>query len=225
MNNKTFMTRLGAAFALIFVAFYLWQTPGWLTGKLTPAEIDRHLATADKLTFPDGTKERILKRVRAWAEADDGKPFYMLNLMRHYPQLKPMPGVPELDMTPQEANAYYEAEATKLLVPNGGSLPYGSDIHDQALIPIGTDAAFDNWSRVLVVRYPSRRAFLELLSDPRYAPLEPYKMMALEVLLVPTAGDVVAPDLRLALGATLLLIFLAVGWRRAARRAQTSLHT
>jgi hypothetical protein len=50
---------------------------------------------------------------------------------------------------------------------------------------------------VVVCRYPSRRTFLKLASDPSYAPIEPYKFMALEIDLVPVSGDMLVPDLRL----------------------------
>ena len=42
-------------------------------------------------------------------------------------------------------------------------------------------------------RFPSRRAFLSLLADPAYGPVEPYKKMALELVLVPVSGEVVLP--------------------------------
>ncbi|MBA5639344.1 hypothetical protein H3H37_19975 [Duganella sp. LX20W] len=222
MRNSAFMARFGAALGLVFVAVYLWQTPGIITGKLAKPEIDTYLAAADKnLEMPDpALKQRVMQRLRAWAEADDGKPFYMLNLMRHFPKLVEPQGAAPLNMTPQAANTYYEDQAFKLLLPNAGSAPYGSDIRfKDALIPIGTDASFDHWSRMLLVRYPNRRAFLQLVSDPRYAPLEPYKLRALEVLLVPTDGDLVLPDLRLATGAVLLLAFLGMGWYRSARQS------
>ncbi|MES2016173.1 MAG: hypothetical protein V4484_06715 [Pseudomonadota bacterium] len=218
MTNARFLTLLGAGLAAIFAAFCLWQSPGIISGKLSAGEIAYHLGVADKqLTFPGDSKVRILARMKAWAEADDGKPFYMLNLMRHYQQLRQLPGAPIFNGTPQQANAYYEAMVTGMLVRNGGSLPYGSKIEGPALIPVGTDPALDGWSRVLLVRYPNRRAFLQLLSDPAYAPLEPYKMMALEVLLVPTSGDIVLPDLRALCGAALLMLFLLTGWIRSAR--------
>src|SRR5262249_44702799 len=57
--------------------------------------------------------------------------------------------------------------------------------------------ALDCWSRVAVVRYRNRRAFLSLLADPAYGPLVPYKFMALELVLVPVSAGVVVPDLRL----------------------------
>ena len=75
----------------------------------------------------------------------------------------------------------------------------------------------EGWSRVLLMRYPTRRAILELLTDPAYGPIEPYKLMALEVVLAPTWAELVFPPFWVAAGAVLLLIFLATGWARAAR--------
>ncbi len=220
MKQHRFLIKLGVLFIGVFAAFCLWQSPGIISGKLTAAEIDHHLALAEKqLVFPtaDG-KQRIFKRLRAWAEADDGKPFYMLNLMRFYDKINQFPGTPEFKGTPAELNQLYENLATSMLIKNGGSLPFGSNTQGAPVFPIGSEPAFDNWSRVLVVRYVNRRAFLQLISSPDYAKIEPYKMMALEVLLVPTSGDVVVPDLRAILGAVLLVIFLLIGWMRSARK-------
>lgn len=220
MNNTRFLSMLASVFVAIFVAFCLWQAPGIITGKLTKVEIDHHLALAEKqLVFPsiDG-KQRIFKRLRAWAEADDGKPFYMLNLMRLYDKVNRFPGTPDFNGTPAELNQLYENLATPMLLKNAGSLPFGSNTQGPPVFPIGAEPAFDDWSRVLVVRYVNRRAFLQLISSPDYAKIEPYKMMALEVLLVPTSGDVVLPDLRVILGASLLVIFLLIGWMRSVRK-------
>ena len=95
--------------------------------------------------------------------------------------------------------------------PLFGGMTQGENIIEDA-------AELDNWSRVIVMRYPSRRAVLELFADPAYAPFEPYKMMALQVVLVPTQGDMVVPELRWLLGGVLLLLFMAIGWLRALTR-------
>ena len=62
----------------------------WLSSaterKLTQEEIDRCLEAVEKQVplFP-GEMPDFLARLRSWAEADDGKPVYMLELMRFYP--------------------------------------------------------------------------------------------------------------------------------------------
>jgi hypothetical protein len=71
---------------------------------------------------------------------------------------------------------------------------------------------------VLVVRYPNRRAFFDLISDPAYIQVMPYKLAALEVALVPVRAELVVPDLRWVLGMVLLAAFFALGWLRASRR-------
>lgn len=220
MKSKYFMTQLGALLIAIFAAFCVWQYPGLVTGKMTSEEIDGYLKATDKLPFPpDADRQGTLARIRRWAEADDGKPVYMLNLMRYNPKNERFQGMPDFKGTPYEANQYYEDNAIRMLLKKGGvGGSFGSETQGENLVSIGDSPALDHWSRVLVIRYPSRRHFLQLLSDPAYAPIEPYKMMALRLLLIPTSGDLVVPDYRLVLGGVFLCLFLAIGWLRAVRR-------
>jgi uncharacterized protein (DUF1330 family) len=115
-----------------------------------------------------------------------------------------------------EANARYEDATLPLLLKVGGfgqfvGTPQGRNVLD-------SPADADDWTRVLLVRYPSRRAFLELVADPAYAPTAPLKLMASQVYLVPLSPDLVLPELRWAVTAGLLVIYLAIGWFRATRR-------
>ncbi len=218
MSNRQFNIRLGIFFMVLFGLFWLWQCPGIITGKLTHEEIDHYLSLAEKqLPAPEPLKKDSLARIRVWAEADDGKPFYMLNLMRLHPQISKFPGSVDFKGTPQEANQFYEDSTFPLLLKNAGSAIYGSDVHGKALINIGENPALDDWSRMLVVRYPNRRAFLQLVGSPVYAKTAMYKFMALDVLLVPTDGDEVVPDPRAMLGVLLVILFLAIGWVRERR--------
>jgi hypothetical protein len=68
-----------------------------------------------------------------------------------------------------------------------------------------------SWGEAVVARYRNRRTFLKLLSDPSYAPIAPYKLIALEIDLVPVWGKIVIPDLRLVVGVVFVIIFLLVG--------------
>lgn len=221
MTQDRFLPKLGAAFVALFAAFCLWQTPGMVTGKLSEDEVNQALAYVDKNLPLDGDKADVLRRLRSWALADDGQPVYMLNLMRYNASNQPIPGVPAVPGTPKEANKHYEDAAMPLLLKKGGAgSSYAGDVQGSNILTIGADPALDNWSRVLVIRYPSRRHFLNLLTDPAYLPIEPYKMASLKLLLVPTSSDMIIPDYRLIVGAALLVIFLGIGWRRAVRTGQ-----
>jgi hypothetical protein len=199
------------AFLGLVIAFWFWHSP--IRRKLTPEEIDRYLAEAAKLTLPANEQQAVLARLRAWAKGDDGKPVYMLNLMRLCPELRSFPGIPDFQGTPEQANAYYESSVLMLLLKRAGYPMVGGKAQGENLLE--APPALDNWSRVVVVRYPSRRAFLRLLADPVYALYEPYKFMALETALVPVSKDLTVPDLRWIVGGVLVILYLALGWIRA----------
>lgn len=208
---------LGLVLALIVAAVCLQQSPGWWRGKLSAAEVDAYVArAAAQVPLPPEQKDEILARLRAFGLADDGKPLYMLNVMRYFQNPKALPGVAEFKGTSAEANAKYEQGVMPLLLKIGGSVPYAGDMHGRNIF--GHAAAVDDWSRVLVIRYPNRRAFLELVADPAYAEHAPFKLMSIDLVLAPTEVDMVMPDLRLAAAALALLVFAAAGWWRSARR-------
>jgi hypothetical protein len=209
-----FLIILAGVLLALFVAVWLWQNPGLVRGRLGPQEIARFLAQIERLPFPGEERPELLRRVRAWMENDDGKPFYMLNLMRYYPELRRLPDAPEFTGTPQESNARYEAAARPMLRKVGGQPLYAGTPHGKNLVEY--DPALDDWSRLLLVRYPSRRAFMRLITHPAYREVEPYKLMALRLVLTPTTPDLVMPGVPMLLGGVLLVVFLAVGWARAA---------
>ena len=201
----------GAALVVVYLIFWAWHSP-W-QGKLTREEIDHYLAIVEKLPLPAEEIQAIVSRLRPWAEADDGKPVYMFNLIRFFPQLRAFPGAPEFKGTPEKANEYYEKAITGLWLSHAAYPTFGGSPQAKNLIDIQPER---DWGRVAVCRYPSRRTFLQLLSDPAYGPMEPYKFMALEIDLVPVSGDMVVPDLRLLVGGVFLILFLAVNWYLAA---------
>jgi hypothetical protein len=122
MKRYRFEIGLGSVLLCAFVAVCLWQDPGLLQGRLSQDEINRYLDAIDRqLPLPADAKPRLLSRLRTWAEADDGRPVYMLNLMRYYPQLLVYPGFPKDGPTsPRQANAVYERHVAPLLLARGG---------------------------------------------------------------------------------------------------------
>jgi uncharacterized protein (DUF1330 family) len=214
MKQHGFEMTLGAVLLGVFLRFWFWLTPN---KKLTQEEIDRYLADIEKqVPQPPEEMPELLARLRAWAEADDGKPVHMLNLMRQYDQLRTFPGAPDFEGTPEESNTFYEKRVRPILLKLGAYPLVGGPTQGKNLMTY--EPELDDWDRVLMVRYPSRRAFLSLLADPAYGPIEPYKIMALKVILVPVSGEVLIPEMRAVVGGALLCLFLAGGWIRAARR-------
>lgn len=222
-KNLRFEILLALVLVALFAAFSIWQNPG---SRLAREDVDAYLRVIEpRLPLTGAEKAETLARLRAWGEADDGRPVQMLNAMRYYDKLQPVPGFEGGHRTPAEANAYYESAVFPILVRVGG---YPLAAGNTAGVTGGDgrrhsnlmffDREVDDWDRVLTIRYPSRRAFFDLLSNPDYAPLIPYKLASLRVALVPVDGEASVPDARWPVGLALLSIFLAVGWFRAAAR-------
>jgi hypothetical protein len=214
MKKYRFEIILGVSLLALYLIFSAWHSQGG-GSKLTKEEVDHYMAIIEKLPLPQEEIKAITSRIRPWAEADDGKPVYMFNLIHFFPQLRTFPGAPQFKGTPEESNAYYEKAITWLWLSHASYPTFSGAPQAKNLINMQPERT---WGEVAVARYPSRRTFLKLLSDPSYAPMEPYKFIALEIDLVPVSGKMVVPDLRWVVGGSLVMIFLLVGWVRAARR-------
>ena len=203
-------------FALLLACLFLlvWFFHSPIADKLTQDEINHYLNAIQEFPFPPEEKAEILDRIRAWALADDGKPVFMLNLMRYYDQIQP--GAPEFHGTAEEQNKYFTKKVLPILFKR---LEYPMVLaYTQGKNLVGIDPAIDNWSEVVLVRYPNRKAFLRLLADPTYQQIIPYKLTAVKLYLTPLSGKILIPDMRWIVGGVLLTVFLAVGWIKAARR-------
>ena len=202
---------LAAALVILYVAFTAWHSQG--AGKLTQAEIDQYLALIEKLPLPERAVQAFVARLRPWAEADDGKPFYMFNLIHFFPRLQPFPGAPDFKGTPEQANAQYEKSLIWLWLSHASYPTFIGVPQAKNLITIQPERT---WGNTTVVRYPSRRTFLKLISHPAYAPLAAYKFIAVELDLVPVSSGVIVPDLRWLAGGVFAIVFLLVMWIHAA---------
>src|SRR5262245_42676962 len=202
---------LGVALTVLYVAFWAWHSQG--AGKLTHAEIDQYLAIIEKLPLPEKRVQDFIARLRPWAEADDGKPVYMFNLINFFPQLQRFPGAPDFKGTPTQANAQYEKSLTWLWLSHASYPTFIGVPQARNLVNMQPERT---WGNITVVRYPSRRTFLKLISHPKYAPLAAYKFIAVELDLLPVSSGTVIPDLRWLVGVGFAILFLLVGWLHAA---------
>jgi hypothetical protein len=206
-----FQLIVAAVFVVLYVAFWAWHSQG--AGKLTQAEIDQYVAIIEKLPLPEKAVQAFIAHLRPWAEADDGKPVYMFNLIHFFPKLQPFPGAPEFKGTPEQANAHYEKSLIWLWLSHASYPTFIGAPQAKSLINMQPERT---WGNMTVVRYPNRRTFLKLISHPTYAPLAPYKFIAVELDLVPVSSGTVVPDLRWLVGGGFVIVFLLIEWVRPA---------
>jgi len=115
----------------------------------------------------------------ALAAAEDTGPVVMLNLLK----FRPREGA-------QRYAAYGDA-VRPMVEATGGRLIYAGRC-DQTLIG---DAA-DGWDAIAVVEYPSRKAFIEMVTRPDYQKAHEHREAGLErtMLLATTPMDLAARD-------------------------------
>ncbi len=208
---------LGIVCIALYVVFSFWYSgPG--SGKLSREEVETYLSTLEEhANLPLEAKQDVLRRLRIWGDSDDGGPVYMLNLMRARKEPYLFSGAPrDFHGTAEEANRIYEDHAMPLLLKRGGIPTIWGEAQGRNVA--GGGPGLDDWSRLGFIRYPNRRTFFELLTDPEYMRIGHFKWMGMEIILVPTSAEVAVPDLRPIVGGGLLLLFLGLGWLRSATR-------
>lgn len=214
MNHPLFLLGLAAVLALF--VFWVWrkQEP---RRPLTVSEIDRYCAVIEAhFPIPDGIdRAAMIARLRRFGENDDGRDIYMLNLLRYHPEMASGPApAGAFAGPPRQANAIYEANAKPILMKSGAFPIFAGKVEDANVVGSG-DKAEDDWTRILVVHYPSRRHFFELLSEKQYLTKADFKTYAMHMALVPVKRELVIPDFRFLAAAGALVVFLLAGWLQA----------
>jgi uncharacterized protein (DUF1330 family) len=108
---------------------------------------------------------------RLAAAAEDG-PVMMVNLLRFKERAD---GVDAADgISGAEAYARYGAGVLRFLDAAGGRVVLATVATESVIGPYDGE-----WDMVLAVEYPSRRAFLEMISDPGYLEIHAHRAAAL----------------------------------------------
>jgi hypothetical protein len=169
-----------ALLAAIYAAFYFWY--GGSGGPVSPEQVERYMAR-----FAERAEERGPERgdsdvqlnLRRFLETDDGQEFVMLNLnvYREAPQYADDVEGSEAIASAAEAEDEYQRRVAPLLL-------------SRACHPlVGVEPAFflggigdferQDWSFASMVRYRSRRDFVEFILSPEFSRDVDHKWAAL----------------------------------------------
>ena len=192
---------------------------GWYgtESALTPGEVERFIARLDARPLDPGA----VQAMRRFAEDDDGRPFYNINL-NHFRPRPVYPDGRETTLTSRETNALYTGVAGSTVLRNAGHPTLS--VHPVA--KLGPDGADFTWDDLNFIRYRSRRVLLEMLSTDAWDDAAVHKWAALESAVTYPSPGFHVPDPRivlLGLSALALLLVPAgpgrtAGLRGASRR-------
>ncbi|HTO09181.1 MAG TPA: hypothetical protein VMR86_19170 [Myxococcota bacterium] len=194
---------LGAA--LLYGAFWTWYVG--FRPRLTPAEVERYMARLPAETAEPERRERM----RGFLAADDGREFFMVNLIRLQPEPVRPPGGGE-PASAAEVLAGYTGPFLRALFRRGGHPALGGRAAAGYLEEWGVEKN-PGWTMSGIIRYRSRRDLIELASAPQFAPIHVFKRAGIaNTLAFPIAparlffSPRVVAALALALAASLLTL-------------------
>ena len=195
------------ALAGLYAAFFAWHQP--LKGPLTQDEIENYLQERDAGTAPDFASAQAF---RSFLEADDGRPFFMVNLI----ELRPQAAYPEgyaTDITSAaDADTEYGRNVVQLLIRRGSYPLLQLTPHTVLLDSVGGQA--DQFEHAVVVRYRSRRDLMDMVTSDAFKAAEVHKWASVERTLVAPSASMGATPLGLIVPFVLLLSGFVLTRRR-----------
>ena len=186
--------------ALFYLIFFGWYTN--LKAPLSPEEINHFV---DILEANGSTPDRIVE-IKRFMEEDDGKHFYMMNLL----DLTDNP--PELPATGADASSaelmtHYMEYMSPALFSRACHPAFFGQVVADALDLSGIENA-ESWDQAALYRYRSRRDMIAIATNPKFFERHDYKIASLEKTIAsPVKPLFFLGDLRFTLG---LILFALV---------------
>lgn len=193
-RSRRHLTVGGVLLALWGLVAYFFYAP---TTPISEQEIDAYMLRVQQLletsfVMPEGVglDERglagAMKDLRDFAERDDGKAIYMINLMKWRQGELSFPAGAELAdtiTTAKEADIAYNEHLFWDLLSNYSHTAYLSSTEPNAL-NYGNSADSDGWGEVGIFRYNSRRDFFNMITSDSYLSAMYLKMVSMGVIAI-----------------------------------------
>ena len=138
-----------------------------------------------------GSVEPSAEALRAFLDVpDDGSPVVMINLLRYREQAVYPEGFDAEPCSGREAYQRYGDAVMARLASVGARPLWMGSVAASVIAPEG-----ERWDDAVLVQYPSRKAFLEMVSQPEYQAIVPHRTAALEdsrLIATRTQADLLA---------------------------------
>lgn len=163
------------AIALAAYGLFLGWYVNW-RGALRAAEVDAFMAKISSTDAGDNGRNE-LETLRRFLSADDGREFFMLNVVRMASHDVPDPVTGQL-RSPREVMAGYTKMFMPALLARGGHPAMAARKIGGFFDTWGMDDS-PEWSFIGYMRYRSRRDLAVLVCDPRFSGAHDYKYAAM----------------------------------------------
>jgi uncharacterized protein (DUF1330 family) len=123
-----------------------------------------------------GSVEPTPDQIQAFLKSeDDGSPVVMVNLLRYRDRAAYPPDFDAEPCSGREAYQRYSAVALQRIASVGGQVLWLGDVRATVIAP-----AEEQWHDAVLVQYPTRQAFFDMIAQPEYNAAVPHRSAALE---------------------------------------------
>lgn len=146
---------LSGIFIFIYAVFFFWY--GGSSKPLTLSEAESYITAIKKAQGKQGQQDNaVLAQLRNMAEKDDGKDFYMVNLIKYRKKDSSNPSD-----GPMEANSRYSKKVVPILLKHGSHPVFHSSVIGSFL----KEGSEVDWDTVSIVRYRNERDFIKVATE------------------------------------------------------------
>ncbi|MGB0922574.1 MAG: hypothetical protein ACPG06_09645 [Alphaproteobacteria bacterium] len=174
---------------VIYGGFWFWFNGS--AGKLSTVEIANYMEQIE--ARPDADAQRV-ETLRALMESDDGKPIYVLNLIKMAETPKPVEGLGAGATAEEALNRYMQDHMLPEMLKRG-SMPVAMGQAVGGYIDMLGVEKDEGWTTFGIVRYRSRRDMLDIAMLPGFRNAHKYKFAAMDkTFAFPTHPTMITPN-------------------------------
>jgi hypothetical protein len=210
----TLRTKIWLVPAFLYAAFVIWYTD--LGGPLKPDEINQFMTGMEAR----GTTAEGLKNIERFMREDSGRQFLMVNIV-DYSEHPPQVEGAEPDATTEQLMKRYMSYMMVELLKRASHPTVMGDAVFEAMDVVGIENA-RVWDMGALMRYRSRRSFMEIVANPDQKDSHRFKIAALEkTIAFPIETRFNLGDPRVLLGLLLLSLTALLDGFLLARKRQS----
>jgi hypothetical protein len=197
----------------VYIVFFFWYTD--IEGALSQEEIQGFLNKHEQNIIDNRSSPNLeelqlrMDFLRRFMEEDSGRQFIMVNNIEMDPDPGDVPGANSGESADELLSRYMEHMWPNLLKRASHPI-FGGNAIWQSMDLVGIEGA-ETWDQIALMRYKSRRAFMEIVTHPNMMDRHDFKVAAMQkTIAYPVEPFAYFSDLRIILGMLMVIIGLSI---------------
>ena len=197
----------------VYIVFFFWYTD--IEGALSQEEIQGFLNKHEQNIIDNRSSPNLeelqlrMDFLRRFMEEDSGRQFIMVSNIEMDPDPGDVPGANSGESADELLSRYMEHMWPNLLKRASHPI-FGGNAIWQSMDLVGIEGA-ETWDQMALMRYKSRRAFMEIVTHPNMMDRHDFKVAAMQkTIAYPVEPFAYFSDLRIILGMLMVIIGLSI---------------